>query len=128
METQTEAEAFACVAVMMAAADGIGTLEEGHYIFDTLANLPVFENLDAAGFRTVLSDANRRVSSFAHVDGGSITEEGIASLLGQIREALSPDLRTQVVQMAFDLARSDDVSREEEELMKRIRLELQPRA
>jgi len=125
---QTKAEAFACVAVMMAAADGVGTLEEGHYIFDTLANLPVFENLDPAGFRTLLGEANRRVSTFADPEGGGITEEGVASLLGEIRQALSPDLCAQAVQMALDLARSDEVSREEEALMDRIREELLPQA
>jgi hypothetical protein len=124
MQTQTEAEAFACLAVMMAAADGVGTLDEGHYLFDTMARLPVFDGLDATGFMALLAEANRHVVSFARVEDGNITEEGISSLLSQVRETLSPELRQQAAQMALDLARADEVSQEEEALLDRIREEL----
>jgi hypothetical protein len=128
MQTQTEAEAFACLAVMMAAADGVGTLDEGHYLFETMVRLPVFEGLDAASFMTLLSEATRHVVSFARPDDGAITEEGISSLLREVRDSLSPELRRQALLMARDLARADDVSREEEALLERIREEFLPPA
>jgi hypothetical protein len=124
MQMQTEAEAFACLAVLMAAADGVGTLDEGHYLFDTMARLPVFEGLDGTGFTAVLSEANRRVFSADRVDDGRVTDDGISSLLTQVRETLSPELRRQAAQMALELSRADEVSREEEVLMDRIRQEL----
>jgi len=128
MQIETNAEAFACLAVMMAGADGIGTTEESHFLFDTLAELPVFEGLDQAEFTMVLSEANRRVYGFAKPDDGRITEEGVSDILGRVRDALSPELRAEAVQMALDLARSDEMSPEEEALMERVRNELLPQA
>lgn len=124
MRKKTEAEAFACLAVMVAAADGVGTVHEGHFLFDRMARLPVFEGLDAVGFTTLLSEASRHVVSFARPDDGALSDEGISILLREVRGSLSPELRQQALLMARDLARADDVSREEEALLERIRQEL----
>jgi len=122
----TEAEAFACVAVMMAAADGVGTLEESHYLFDTMADIPVFRDLDAEGFLMVLAEANRRVFSSPRTEDGRLTEDGVAAVLHQVRDALSPSLRAEAVRVALELAGADEVSAEEAALMERLRRELLP--
>jgi tellurite resistance protein len=128
MKMETNAEAFACLAVMMAGADGHGSMEESEFIFDTMAEMPVFEGLDQAGLLMVLSEANRRVYSFAKADDGRVSDEGISTILTQVRDKLTPALRAEAVQMALDLARADDLSPEEEMLMARMRSALLPQA
>ncbi len=128
MSMESEAEAFACVAVMVAGADGIGTAEEGHYLFDTMARHPLFRDLDQASFTDVLSKASRHVYAFGRAADGRLSDEGVSSILNQVRAILSAELCQQALQMAFDLARSDEMAAEEESLMERLRQALLPTA
>ncbi len=121
MNMESEAEAFACVAVMVAGADGIGTAEEGHYLFDTMSKHPVFRDLEPAAFTDVLSRASRHVYAFGRAADGRLSDEGVSTILDQVRTILSADLCEQAVQMAFDLARADEMAEEEESLMQRLR-------
>ena len=126
MSMKTEADAFACLAVLVAGIDGLGTMEEREFLFGTLAGLPPFKSLDRSQFSTLLSDASGWVYDARRGTDGGLTDEGVSDLLDQICERVSPERHAQAFQMAMDLARADDLAGEEQRLVDRLRTRLLP--
>lgn len=124
MKIENATDAFAALAVLIVGADGVGTTEERQFLYGALAALPMFRDLDASQFAVLLSDTTDRVCSSLPTEDGWVTEEGVLSVLRQIRQTLSPELRERALQMATDLAGSDEISVEEDALLQHVRREL----
>jgi hypothetical protein len=128
MRIETPADACAALAVLIAGADEIGTMEEGRFLHDTVAALPMFSALDRVQFAKLMADAAEAVSSSFPMDGHRLSEEGVSDLLARICDALPPELRVETFRAAVGLARSDGMSNEEALLLERVRegLEIEP--
>ena len=124
MTMRTEADAFACLAVLVAGIDGLGTMEERDFLFGTFASLPLFEDLDRNQFAALLSDASARVHAASPSKNGVLTDEAISELLDQICARLSPGLRSQAFDLAMGLASSDRMEVSEQRLMDKLRTHL----
>ena len=120
-QIENNAEAFASVAVVVAAADKIGSLEEQAFLFTQVKNLAVFSGYDEAGFAALLGGVVEKAYSTLPTTELSITEEGVAILCRAVREVLEPDLRLEAYQMAVGLIEADEATEEEKALLAALR-------
>ena len=120
MKMETPAEACCALAVLIVGADGVGTTQESRFLFETMAALPMFHELDETRVAELMSDATDWVwSSFPH-HGSRMTDEGVSDLLRLICEALPREARAEPFRAAVGLAQSDGVSPEEGLLLERL--------
>lgn len=120
MKIETEADACAALAVLIAGADGLGTLEEGAFLHDNVAEMPPFADLDGDGFARLMSDAAEWIWTSFPRDADRLSDDAIGAVLAQISRAIGPELRADALRMAVDLARADGISREERLLVRRL--------
>jgi tellurite resistance protein len=120
MRIETPAEACAALAVLIVGADEVGTSEEGQFLFETVASLPIFEGLNRAQFTRLMADATEGVWSSVPIEGSRLSEDGVSEVLGRICEALPAELRTEAFEGAVGLARADGISDEEALLLERL--------
>lgn len=128
MRIETAAEACAALAVMIVAADQLGTDEERRFLFEDVAALPIFGGLDQGQFRKLMADAADGVYSSLPMEGNRISSDGVGHLVRQIREALPQSQRIEALEAAVGLARSDGITSVEALLLQRLceQLEIDP--
>jgi tellurite resistance protein len=120
MKLESPAEACAALAVLLAGADEVGTVEEGRFLFETVAAMPVFAGLDRSGFATLMGRTTEWVWSSFPTEGGRITDAGVSDLVARICNALPAEERLDTLKAAVGLARSDGVSAEEKQLLEAL--------
>lgn len=120
MKIETMAEACAALAVMIVAADEVGTREEREFLFETVATLPVFEGLDPSEFEKLVADTTERLYASLPVEGARLSSEGVGELVRMIREALPVKRRVEALEAAVGLAQSDGVVSVEALLLQRL--------
>lgn len=125
MTLQTPAQACAALAVLMAGADEIGTMEERRYLFETIAAHPVFADLDRAGFMKLMRETTDWIWSSLPTEGARVAEEGIAAVVELIRDVVPVEYREDAIRAAVGLADADGVTSEEASLIERLSAELE---
>lgn len=125
MRIETPADACAALAVLIAGADEVGTMEEGRFLFETVAGLSMFDHLDRGQFAQLMADVADDVWSSFPTHGNRLSEDGVSDLLRLVCEALPRELRTEAFQAAVGLARSDGTTAEEARLLQRLCDELE---
>jgi tellurite resistance protein len=128
MKLDTPARACAAMAVLIAGADEVGTMEESRFLFETVAAQPVFVDLDRAGFKKLMEETTEWIWSSFPTEGGHVAEEGVTQIVGLISRALPVEHREDALKAAVGLARADGITSEEESLLARlcIGLEVDP--
>lgn len=117
---QTPADACAVLALLVVGADDVGTMAEGRFLFDTIANLPMFEGLDHSSFGALMAETAEWVWSSYASDDNRISDEGISELLDMVCCALPEELRAETLRAAVGLAKADGMVEPEEILLKRL--------
>ena len=117
IQFDNNAEAFASVAVVVAAADKIGSLEEQAFLFEKVKNMAIFSEYDKASFAALLGGVVEKVYSTLPTTELFITAEGVAILCRALCEVLDADLRLEAYSMAVGLIRSDVATQEEMALL-----------
>lgn len=125
MKIETPAEACAALAVMIVAADEVGTVEEREFLFETVRSLPMFEGMDRAGFTDFVTSMTQRMFTSLPMQGSRISSDGVRDLLGMIREALPAERRVEALEVAVGLAQADGVECVEALLLQRLCEELE---
>lgn len=120
MKLDTPAQACAAMAVLIAGADEIGTMEESRFLFETVAAQPVFAGLDHSGFRKLMEDTTTWIWSSFPTEGGHVADEGVTAIVDLISSALPVEHRESALRTAVGLARADGVTAEEESLLVRL--------
>jgi len=115
----TPAEACAALAVLVAGADDIGTLEEGRFLFATIADLPMFSHLDQDGFGRLMADTAEWIWA-SYAPDNQLTDAGVSELLDLISGAVPPELRQATVAAAVGLAKADGMVEPEKLLLRRV--------
>ena len=129
LRIDTAAEACAALAVMIVGADELGTLEERDYLFDKVAGLPIFGGIDRGKFAKLMADTTAGL--YASPAGGQrMSSEDVGRVVLMIREALPPEQRVEVLEVAVGLAQADGVVSLEALLLQRLceGLEIDPEA
>jgi hypothetical protein len=117
IQFDNNAEAFASVAIVVMAADNVGSREEQIVLFDKVKELVIFSDYDEDGFMALLSAVTEKVYSSLPVADLFITEDGLAILCQAVCEVLDADLRLEAYSMAVGLIRSDEATKEEMALL-----------
>jgi hypothetical protein len=120
MRIDTEAEACAALAVMVVAADDLGTMEERSYLFDKIAAIPIFGGLDQAQFAKLMADTTAGLYDSYATHGDRMSSNGVGHVVRMIREALPFERRIEALEAAIGLARIDGVVSTEALLLQRI--------
>lgn len=125
---ETAAEACAALAVMIVAADELGTNEEREFLFETVASLPLFAHLDEAQFTKLMADTADGLYTSLPMTGNRMSSEAVGHVIRMICDALPVERRVEVLEAAVGLARSDGVVSPEALLLQRLceGLELDP--
>jgi len=123
MRIETPADACAAIAVLVAGADGIGTTQESRFLFEHVAALPVFSELDRDGMAALLAAAAEWVWSERDADG-TVRPRDLGEITDEIAGALTPELRADALRAAIGLARVDGMTPEERDLLDRLSLGL----
>ena len=129
MNIETPADACAALAVLIVGADEVGTAEEGHFLFETVSALSIFEHLDRTQFTELMAHATEEVWTSIPIEGTRLSDAGVTDLLQLICDALPTELRIEAFKGAVGLARADGISAEEAALLDRLcaGLEIDPR-
>jgi tellurite resistance protein len=120
MKIETAAEACAALAVMIVAADELGTDEERQFLFQSVKALPIFADLDGSEFMALIADTTEALYASLPTDGGRLSSDGVGQLVGMIRDALPAEQRVQALEAAVGLARSDGIVSGEALLLQRL--------
>jgi tellurite resistance protein len=120
MRIETPAEACAALAVMIVAADQLGTSEEREFLFEKVRSLPVFEGLDRAAFMKLMADTTEGLYDSMPMEGSRMSSAGVGRLVDMIREALPADRRVEALETAVGLAQSDGVVSVEALMLQRL--------
>jgi tellurite resistance protein len=117
---ETAAEACAALAVLIAAADDLGTSEERGYLFETVKAMPIFADLDPKQFKKLMAETTAGL--YASSTGGAtrMSSADVGRLVDMIRDALPPERRVEALEVAVGLARSDGVVSVEALLLQRL--------
>ena len=116
-----ESEAFLSVLTLVAGADQSGSLEERDFLFKKVKGLAIFGNASTADFSKLLGKVTDAVYEGVAQEDGEFTTAGIDALLGDVKKALSPELRKSLVQIAGELGDTDGADVKETALLERIR-------
>ena len=120
MNIETPAEACAALAVMMVAADDLGSDEERQFLHETVAALPIFKDLSGPEFMALIADMTASLYSSLPVSGGRLSSEGVGQLVEMICAALPAEQRVEALEAAVGLAKSDGVVSGEALLLQRL--------
>jgi hypothetical protein len=120
MKIETAAEACAALAVMIVAADELGSEEERQFLFETVAALPMFADLDGSQFMALIADTTEVLYATLPTDGGRLSSDGVGQLVEAIRAALPVEQRVAALEAAVGLAQSDGIVSGEALLLQRL--------
>jgi hypothetical protein len=116
-----DTEAFLAVLTLVAGADQSGSLEEREFLFKKVKGLAIFGNPNTADFSKLLGSVTDAIYSGVPQQDGEFTAAGIDALLAEVRKALGPELRKNLLQIAGELGAADGSDSKETELIARIR-------
>ncbi len=112
---ENEAEAVACVAALMIAADGIGTEDEVNFLFDRVSTIPVFAGYDSKGFRELVGKVSAAMhGAITQNDDGTITDAGLDTVAHAVKATVAPGNWTMVAEA---VARSDGLDDAEQRVL-----------
>jgi tellurite resistance protein len=117
---ETAAEACAALAVLIAAADELGTNEERGFLFETVKALPIFADLDQKQFLKLMADTTEGLYASNAGEGGRMSSAEVGRLVDMIRDALPAERRVEALEVAVGLASSDGVVSVEALLLQRL--------
>jgi hypothetical protein len=110
IEFKKDTEAFLAVLSLVIGADQSGSLEERDFLFNKVKGIRIFGNPSAADFSTLLGEVTDALYTNVPNEEGEFTAAGVDALLASVKNALSPDLRQSLVQLA-GCASAADVQR-----------------
>jgi hypothetical protein len=116
-----DTEAFLSVLTLVAGADDSGSLEERDFLFKKVKGVAIFGSMTDADFSKLLGKVTDAVYAGVPQQDGAFTAAGIDSLLAEVKQRLSPDLRKTLLGLAVELGDSDGADAKEADLLARIK-------
>ena len=114
-------EAFLAVLTVVIGADNAGSLEERDFLFNKVKGISIFGNPSMQEFSRLLGKVTDLVYTQLPQADGALSPAGIDSLLGEARNALTPELRKTLVTTAGELMDADGAEASEKALLDKIR-------
>ncbi|HET7811147.1 MAG TPA: tellurite resistance TerB family protein [Steroidobacteraceae bacterium] len=121
LKFEKNTEAFLAVLAVVVGADNAGSLEERDFLFSKVKGIPVFGNPSSQDFNKLLGQVTDAIYAQLPLDDGAISPAGIDTLLGEAKNALSPELRKTLVATAAELVDADGAEASEKALLDKIR-------
>lgn len=121
LKFEKNTEAFLAVLAVVVGADNAGSLEERDFLFSKVKGIPVFGNPSSQDFNKLLGQVTDAIYAQLPLDDGAISPAGVDTLLGEAKNALSPELRKTLVATAAELVDADGAEASEKALLDKIR-------
>ncbi len=115
----SEAEAYAAVALLAVGADGVGTMEEGRFLFDELGQMGVFADHDHESFGQMLGALTGRMFAGSQGTGG-MTAETVGEICAGVRSVLDAQGRSDAFNAAVRVACCDGLENVERAVLGQI--------
>jgi hypothetical protein len=121
LKFEKNTEAFLAVLTVVIGADNAGSLEERDFLFNKVKGISIFGNPSSQDFNKLLGKVTDAVYTQLPQADGAISPAGIDTLLGEAKNALSPELRKTLVATAAELIDADGAEASEKALLDKIR-------
>jgi tellurite resistance protein len=121
LKIDTNREAFLAVLSVVAAADQIGSLEERDFLFQSVKEVELFTGQSQAEFNKLLGAVTQHLYDSLPNEDGAITAAGVDQLLSVVKQKLSAGERASLLEVAEELAESDDETDEEAAVLTQIK-------
>ena len=121
LKFEKNTEAFLAVLTVVIGADNAGSLEERDFLFNKVKGISIFGNPSPQEFSKLLGKVTDAVYTQLPQVDGALSPAGIDSLLGEARNALTPELRKTLVATAGELIDADGAEASEKALLDKIR-------
>lgn len=122
LQINSSIEALMTLALAITSADGNYTPAEFHTQNEKLAQLPLFQQHDDEALTTHWLDATK---AYFDTYGDGLDEAGIVAVVTAVKNALTPDLYAQALDVATAVANADGSDGAEEHLLAHLRTELE---
>ena len=121
LKFEKNTEAFLAVLTVVIGADNAGSLEERDFLFNKVKGISIFGNPSPQEFSKLLGKVTDAVYTQLPQVDGALSPAGVDSLLGEARNALTPELRKTLVATAGELIDADGAEASEKALLEKIR-------
>lgn len=117
----SQAEAYASVALLVAGADGVGTTDERKFLFDVLRdNYAPFADYDLEAIGELLGRVAGRMFGELPNNGAQFDISAIDSICSAVLKKVSETDRSEIFEMALKVACCDGLEKTEHALLLRI--------
>jgi hypothetical protein len=124
---QNPAEAVACVAVLMLAADGSASEAEVQFLFERVCTIPVFDGYDPPAFRALVNKMSGAMHDVVKQDeNGLITDAGLDVVAAAVGAAVASNDWPMVLKVAEAVGRSDGLEAAEQRVLDHLTAVLSP--
>jgi hypothetical protein len=117
---EDDGEAFLSVLAIVIGADMVGNLSERDFLLEQLKGIDLFDDLTPGDLSARLGKVTDKVYGSLPQQDGSLTPEGVESLLVEVRSTIGADLGKTLAQTAEALCAADGICEPEEALLTQI--------
>ncbi|SRR6266851_6943662 len=116
------AEAFAAIASVMIAADGLGSMEERRSVLEKLSASPSLAGQDGAALGALLGRVtDHLVETLPVSESGAFTPAAVTTLLTVVKPVLNAAQRAECIRLAETTAGADGASDAENAILAQLR-------
>ena len=116
----SDEEVFAALSWKIMCADGKGTPEERDFLYNTLHEMDIFRDYDPIQFSQRMGAMNTKIFDCLQNDGISFTPEGIDDFMQAEKNAISPDLYSDLFKLAVKIAYLDGINDKETKVINQL--------
>jgi len=117
---ESPAEAYAAISLLIVGADGVGTMEERAFLFETLGGTDVFSDHDAESFGAMLGSMTGRLVADLSNGVSSPGREAVRELCASARSVLDAEQCLALFSSAVQLANSDGLANLESVALRQV--------
>ena len=101
-------------------ADGKGTPEERDFLYNNLHEMDIFREYDPVQFSQRMGTVNTKIFDCLQNDGTSFTHEGIDDFVQSAKNVISPDLYSDLFNLAVKIAHLDGLNEKERKVIDQL--------
>lgn len=115
------AEAMAAITWVVCSADSIGSEQEYSYIHNQIRSMELFKDMNINEFSSLMGSIRTKLFCNLPNDGFCLAESGVKQVIDSANMVFDTKQKEAAIQMAIDLAKSDELVGSEKIIIEQIR-------
>ena len=116
----SDEEVFAALSWIIMCADGKGSPEERDFLYNKLHEMDIFRDYDPIQFSQRMGAMNTKIFDCLQNDGISFTPEGIKDFVQSAKNVISPNLYSDLFNLAVKIACLDGLNEKERKVIDQL--------